>query len=89
MCVFLVLAILFILIDIAIRPVVKKKKKYIVKNEVTIMINESVEKYLSENEMIYSDLVNVGVNGENEVTSISTNTININKNIIFWIMMIY
>jgi sporulation protein YunB len=79
MCVFLVLAILFILIDIAIRPVVKENAKYIVKNEVTIMINESVEKYLSENEMIYSDLVNVGVNGENEVTSISTNTININK----------
>ena len=78
-CVFLILIIIFILVDIAIRPVVKENAKYIVKNEVVIMINDSVEKFLMENEVVYSDLVSVGVNSENEVTSISTNTININK----------
>ncbi len=78
-CVFLIFSVLFIFVDTAIRPVVKENAKYIVKNEVTIMINESVEKYLSENEVAYSDLVSVGVNSSNEVTSISTNTININK----------
>ena len=78
-CVFLIFSVLFIFVDTAIRPVVKENAKYIVKNEVTIMINESVEKYLSENEVAYSDLVRVGVNSSNEVTSISTNTININK----------
>ena len=78
-CVFLILIIIFILVDIAIRPVVKENAKYIVKNEVVIMINDSVEKFLMENEVVYSDLVSVGVNSENEVTSVSTNTININK----------
>lgn len=78
-CVFLIFSVLFIFVDTTIRPVVKENAKYIVKNEVTIMINESVEKYLSENEVAYSDLVSVGVNSSNEVTSISTNTININK----------
>ena len=45
-CVFLILATLFVLLDIPIRPVVRENAKYIVKNEVTLMINECVAGYL-------------------------------------------
>lgn len=78
-CVFLIFAILFILIDIPIRPVVKENSKYIVKNEVTIIINECVADYISKNKITYGDLISVTVNDKSEVTAISTNTININK----------
>lgn len=79
MCVFLIFAILFFLLDLHIRPVVKENAKYIVKNEVTIMINECVSDYISGNNIAYSDLTNVSLNDKKEVTSVETNTIAINK----------
>ena len=78
-CVFLILAILFILLDIPIRPVVRENAKYIVKNEVTLMINECVADYLQENNIAYTDLITVSLNDKKEVTTIGTNTIAINK----------
>ena len=51
-CVFLIFAILFILFDMPIRPVVRENAKYIVKNEVTLMINECVADYLQENNIV-------------------------------------
>lgn len=78
-CVFLILAILFILLDIPIRPVVRENAKYIVKNEVTLMINECVADYLQENNIDYTDLITVSLNDKKEVTTIGTNTIAINK----------
>ena len=78
-CVFLILSILFILLDIPIRPVVRENAKYIVKNEVTIMINECVGDYISENDLVYSDLITVSLNDKKEITSVGTDTIAINK----------
>ncbi len=78
-CVFLIFSILFILLDIPIRPVVRENAKYIVKNEVTLMINECVADYLQENNIIYTDLITVSLNDKKEVTTIGTNTIAINK----------
>ena len=78
-CVFLIFAILFILFDMPIRPVVRENAKYIVKNEVTIMINECVGDYISENNITYSDLITVSLNDNKEVTSVETDTITINK----------
>lgn len=78
-CVFLIFAILFILFDMPIRPVVRENAKYIVKNEVTIMINECVGDYISENNIAYSDLITVSLNDKKEVASIETDTIAINK----------
>ena len=78
-CVFLIFAILFLLLDIHIRPVVKENAKYIVKNEVTIMINECVAEYISGNNIIYSDLTKISLNDKSEVTSIETDTIAINR----------
>ena len=78
-CVFLILATLFVLLDIPIRPVVRENAKYIVKNEVTLMINECVADYLQENNIVYTDLITVSLNDKKEVTTIGTNTIAINK----------
>lgn len=78
-CVFLIIATLFILLDIPIRPVVRENAKYIVKNEVTLMINECVADYLQENNILYTDLITVSLNDKKEVTTIGTNTIAINK----------
>jgi len=79
MCVFLILAILFIFLDMPIRPVVRENAKYIVKNEVTIMINECVGDYISKNNIAYSDLITISLNDKKEVVSIETDTIAINK----------
>ena len=79
MCVFLIIATLFVLLDIPIRPVVRENAKYIVKNEVTLMINECVADYLQENNINYTDLITVSLNDKKEVTTIGTNTIAINK----------
>lgn len=78
-CVFLIIATLFVLLDIPIRPVVRENAKYIVKNEVTLMINECVADYLQENNINYTDLITVSLNDKKEVTTIGTNTIAINK----------
>lgn len=78
-CVFLILATLFVLLDIPIRPVVRENAKYIVKNEVTLMINECVAGYLQENNIAYTDLVTVSLNDKKEVTAVGTNTIAVNK----------
>ena len=78
-CVFLIIATLFVLLDIPIRPVVRENAKYIVKNEVTLMINECVADYLQENNIAYTDLITVSLNDKKEVTTIGTNTIAINK----------
>ena len=78
-CVFLILATLFVLLDIPIRPVVRENAKYIVKNEVTLMINECVAYYLQENNIAYTDLITVSLNDKKEVTAVGTNTIAVNK----------
>jgi len=78
-CVFLILATLFVLLDIPIRPVVRENAKYIVKNEVTLMINECVADYLQENNIAYTDLITVSLNDKKEVTAVGTNTIAVNK----------
>ena len=78
-CVLLIFATLFILLDIPIRPVVRENAKYIVKNEVTIMINECVADYLQENKLVYTDLITVGLNDKKEVTTLETNAIAVNK----------
>ncbi len=62
-----------------IRPVVRENAKYIVKNEVTIMINECVGDYISKNNIAYSDLITISLNDKKEVVSIETDTIAINK----------
>ena len=53
--------------------------KYIVKNEVTLMINECVADYLQENNIAYTDLITVSLNDKKEVTAVGTNTIAVNK----------
>lgn len=78
-CVFLILATLFVLLDIPIRPVVRENAKYIVKNEVTLMINECVADYLQENNIAYTDLITLSLNDKKEVTAVGTNTIAVNK----------
>lgn len=78
-CVFLILATLFVLLDIPIRPVVRENAKYIVKNEVTLMINECVADFLQENDIAYTDLITVSLNDKKEVTAVGTNTIAVNK----------
>ena len=78
-CVFLIFATIFVLLDIPIRPVVRENAKYIVKNEVTIMINECVADYLQKNNIIYTDLVTISSNDKKEVSAVETNTIAINK----------
>lgn len=78
-CVFLIFAISVVLIDIPIRPVVRENARYIVKNEVTLMINECVANYLSKNKVAYTDLITLSLNDKNEVTVVGTNTIAINK----------
>ena len=78
-CVFLILATLFVLLDIPIRPVVRENAKYIVKNEVTLMINECVADYLQENNIAYTDLITISLNDKKEVTAVGTNTIAVNK----------
>lgn len=78
-CVFLIFLILFIVVDIAIRPVVKENSKYIVKNEVTIMINECVASFLEKNRVSYNDLVDISLNSVGGVSAVSTDTIRINK----------
>lgn len=78
-CVFLIIATFFVLLDIPIRPVVRENAKYIVKNEVTLMINECIADYLQENNIAYTDLITVSLNDKKEATTIGTNTIAINK----------
>lgn len=78
-CVFLIFLILFTVTDISIRPVVRENSAYIVKNEVTIMINDCVASFLEGHKVNYSELVNITYDASGGVSAVSTNTVNINK----------
>ncbi|MBR2876451.1 MAG: sporulation protein YunB [Clostridia bacterium] len=78
-CVFLAFTILFILVDIAIRPQVKENSSFVVKNEITLMVNECINEYLEREKITYNDLVTITQKKSGEISSISADTVNINK----------
>lgn len=78
-CVLIVSVIIFILVDIAIRPVVKENASFIVKNEMTALINECVSGFLESENIDYNDLVIVTKTATGEISAISADAVNINK----------
>ncbi len=78
-CVFIIFVIIFILIDIALRPTVKENAAFVVKNEMTGLINECVSEYLENENISYNDLVTVTKTASGEISAVSANAVNVNK----------
>ncbi len=79
MCVFTVFLILFLCLDALIRPIVIKSASMITENELTALINESVNEFLEAEEIDYNDLAVIKLNKNGEISAISANSITVNK----------
>lgn len=78
-CVLLIAVIVFIILDIAIRPTVDENAEIVINRVVTDIINECVNAYLKNERPNYEDIVTIIKNQSGEISAISVNAININK----------
>ncbi len=77
--VFLILVGIALLVDIRIRPIIEKTAVYQSKVLATRIINDAVYSQLDDDDFNYNSLVTLSYNNENEVTSVESNMVNINK----------
>ena len=75
----LILAGIILLVDLRIRPIIEQTAIYQSKILATRIINDAVYSQLDDEEFNYGSLVTVVYNGDNEITSIESNMLNINK----------
>lgn len=71
--------LLFIKINVSLKPVVKKQAEHFAEKEAAELIESCVSEYLSENKYCYSDYTSVIYNDKKQVTSIETISYTINK----------
>lgn len=68
-----------LLIDLSLRPIVETVNAYECHTAVSSVINQAVLAELEREDVNYSQMVTLTTNGDGEVTSIETNTLNINR----------
>ncbi|MCL2089059.1 MAG: sporulation protein YunB [Oscillospiraceae bacterium] len=71
--------IIFFIVDINIRPIIKTVASYRVQMMATNAINQAVYTQIQENGTTYEELVTLSRNNDGNITSIETNIANINK----------
>lgn len=75
----LILIGIILLVDSRVRPIIEQTAIYQSKILATRIINDAVYAQLEDDDFNYSGLVNLVYNNENEVASIESNMLNINK----------
>ncbi len=75
----LILIGIILLVDSRVRPIIEQTAIYQSKILATRIINDAVYAQLDDDDFNYSGLVNLVYNNENEVASIESNMLNINK----------
>lgn len=75
----LILIGIILLVDSRVRPIIEQTAIYQSKILATRIINDAIYAQLDDDDFNYSSLVNLVYNNENEVASIESNMLNINK----------
>lgn len=75
----LILVGIILLVDLRVRPIIEQTAIYQSKILATRIINDAVYTQLDDEDFNYSSLVTVVYNTDNEITSIESNMLNINK----------
>lgn len=76
---FLVLIIFLVFCDTRVRPVIKRKVRDCARTETITILNKILLDEISSHKLKYSDFVTINYGDDNKITSIETNTVNINK----------
>lgn len=75
----LFLAGILLLVDIRVRPIIKKTAEYQSMVLATRIINDAVYSELEDESVNYGDLVTISYNSDNSISSIESNMVNINR----------
>ena len=73
-----IITIFLLLIDAKTEPIVKKYSKIAAKNEAAIIINDTVAKILTDENIMYNALVKVEKDKDGNIKAITTDIINLN-----------
>lgn len=76
---FMVLLIIFVLMDAQVRPLVKKLAASQASSIATLVINDAINDVMEEEDVTYDDLVTIEYDSNENVTAIKTDIIKINK----------
>lgn len=78
-CAFLIVVIILILGEVKLRPIIKNAGGNALKNELTMLLNQSVEKSVSDKNVKYEDFVSLAYDSEGSISSVVTNTAFVNR----------
>ncbi len=78
-CVLIVVLIITVLIDARVRPIIKTAAGNVVKNKISIMINNTVNDYMSSEDVLYSELVTLTKSDSGDIKAITLNSANTNR----------
>src|SRR5574344_1416749 len=70
---------LMLLVDMRVRPIIEKTSVYQSRIVATRIINEAIFEEISDEYFDYEKLVNVVYGGDNRVSSVESNMVNINR----------
>lgn len=76
---FLIIAVFFIYADFCLRPTVVTMAKYKLQGLVEKAVNSAIITVMDQTQYKYDDLVEIRKNSENEIVSVSYNSLHINK----------
>ncbi len=79
LCGVLISCIILIFGESQLRPIIKNAGANALKNELTILLNESVNKTLESEKTVYNDFVTIKYNDNGSISSIITNTVFVNS----------
>jgi sporulation protein YunB len=78
-CAFLIVVIILILGEVRLRPIIKNAGGNALKNELTLLLNQSVEKSVLNKNVKYEDFVSLVYDNDGNMSSVVTNTVFVNK----------
>ena len=77
-CIVLLICIAIIFGESQLRPIIKNAGANALKNELTLMLNDAVNKTLQNEKIIYNDFITISYSDSGKITAIMTDTVFIN-----------
>lgn len=77
-CVILLICIAIIFGEFQLRPIIKNAGANALKNELTLLLNDAINKTIQSEKVVYNDFITISYNDSGKITAIITNTIFIN-----------
>ncbi|MBP3559385.1 MAG: sporulation protein YunB [Clostridia bacterium] len=77
-CAILLICIAIIFGEFQLRPIIKNAGANALKNELTLLLNDAINKTLQSEKIVYNDFITISYNDSGKITAIITDTVFIN-----------